>query len=209
MPPARPHSRVLVFAKAPIPGAVKTRLIPLLGAEGAARLQARLIEHTLAIVRHADPDSIELHGEPADDPFLRDCAGRYRATLIQQCRGDLGARMQHAFEAAFTRDPQTPAIGIGTDCPALALLHLQRAAQMLTAGHDAVFAPAEDGGYVLIGLCRSAPRLFEDVAWSTAHVMEQTRERLRELRWRWLELETLWDVDQPADYQRLDRSGLL
>ena len=199
-------TRVLVFAKAPRPGAVKTRLIPVLGAEGAAALQAKLIKHTLGIVRQSAL-RMELHGAPASDPFLTYCGARYNATLLEQCAGDLGARMLNAFTTALAGGGS--AILIGTDCPSLTARHLRQAAQALAAGNDAVITPTEDGGYALIGLARCDPHLFSDIAWSSAQVMEQTRTRLRDLSWRWTELEMLWDVDRPADYERLNASGLI
>lgn len=200
-------TRVLVFAKAPRPGLAKTRLVPLLGDEGAAALHARLVEHALETARRAALGEIELHGAPADDDFLRYCAERYGAALIDQTEGDLGARMRAALEAALAACARV--VLIGADCPALTPRHLRAAARGLDEGHDAVFAPAEDGGYALIGLTRCDPGLFEDISWSTAAVMDETRERLRALGWRWLELDTLWDVDRPEDYERLLASRLL
>ena len=205
MPPTT--SRTLVFAKAPRPGAAKTRLIPRLGAEGAAALHARLVEHTLAMAREAAVGSLELHATPAEDDFLRRCAARYGAKLVAQCDGDLGQRMRGALANAL--DESECAVLIGTDCPALAAKHLRLAARALREGSDAAFSPTEDGGYALIGLARRDDRLFEGIAWSTTSVMEETRERLRSLSWRWHELETLWDVDHPADYERLLASALL
>ena len=199
--------RVLVFAKAPQPGFAKTRLIPLVGAQGAAALHARLIKHTLQTARRARVGLLELHGSPVDDDFLRFCAARYEAELVAQCDGDLGARMCAASERALS--VCAAAILIGADCPALTARHLRLAARALDDGNDAVFAPTEDGGYALIGLAHCDPRLFERIAWSTSEVMAETRERLRALGWRWRELETLWDVDCPADYERLRQSGLL
>ena len=207
MPPTNDKRRLLVFAKAPRPGEVKTRLIPLLGAEGAAALHAKLIKHTLTMVRQAALGPIELHGTPADDDFLRHCSGRYDARLVEQCAGDLGARMRHAFEQALS--DATAAILIGTDCPALTPRHLRQAAQALSNGNDAVFCAVEDGGYALIALSRCDSSLFGDISWSTATVMQQTRERLTRLRYRWTELDPLWDIDRPADYERLVASGLL
>jgi len=200
-------TRVLVFAKAPQPGAVKTRLIPVLGAEGAAALHAKLIKHTLKIAKHSALKIVELHGAPATDPFLAYCGARYNATLVEQCEGDLGARMFNAFTSALAGGGS--AILIGTDCPSLTARHLRQAAQALAGGNDAVITPTEDGGYALIGLARCDPHLFSDIAWSSAQVMEQTRTRLRDLGWRWTELEMLWDVDRPADYERLNASGLI
>jgi glycosyltransferase A (GT-A) superfamily protein (DUF2064 family) len=98
---------------------------------------------------------------------------------------------------------------VGSDCPALTADHLRQADRVLRDGVDAVFVPCEDGGYALIGLRRVDPRLFEDVAWGGAAVMAQTRARLTGLGWRWRELETLWDVDRPEDYERLLASRLL
>ena len=92
---------------------------------------------------------------------------------------------------------------IGTDCPALATDHLREAAQALRDGHDAVVIPAEDGGYVLIGLRRPAPALFSDMIWSTSEVMEETRRRIAALGLAWQELPPLWDVDRPQDLPRL------
>lgn len=210
MPRIGSRSGILVFAKAPQAGAAKTRLIPLLGADEAAALHARLVEHTLAMAAAAaGAGALQLHGAPSDDPFLQGCATRHGATLVQQSTGNLGQRMHHAFERALDHDGCSGAVLIGSDCPALTPEHLRLAVRALDQGHDAVFAPAEDGGYVLVGLARPDWRIFEGVEWSTGRVMQQTRDRLRELNWRWLEIETLWDVDHPADYERLVTSGLL
>jgi uncharacterized protein len=207
MPPTSDDLAIVVFARAPRPGSAKTRLIPLLGAEGAAALQARLTTHTLATARRAAPHRLELHGAPADDPFLQYCAARYHAELVAQVEGDLGARLAAAFEHALHLARRT--IIVGTDCPALTAHHFRGAAEALTNGSDAVFVPTEDGGYALVGLTRCDARLFADIAWSTDAVMTQTRARLQALGWRWLELETLWDVDRPADFERLSSSHLL
>lgn len=208
MPRTGNDTALIVFARAPRPGAVKTRLAPLLGAQGAAALHARLLRHTLATARATDLHPFELHGAPdAEEPFLRFCSGRYGAALVPQTRGDLGARMHNAFERALAAAPR--AIVIGADCPALTVRHLHGAREALIEGNDAVFVPAEDGGYALIGLARCDARLFENIAWGEASVMETTRERLASLAWRWHELETLWDVDRPEDYRRLVASGLL
>jgi rSAM/selenodomain-associated transferase 1 len=201
------NNRLIVFAKPPQPGAAKTRLIPVLGAEGAAALQATLLKHTLATAARAAPDALELHGTRIDDAFLQACASEFRASLRLQSGGDLGARMRTAFETAL--EQSRAVVIIGCDCPALEAHHLRAAFKALADGHEAVFSPTEDGGYALIGLSRCDARLFSDIAWSTEHVMAQTRARLRELGWRTLELGTLWDVDRPADYRRLLQSGLL
>jgi rSAM/selenodomain-associated transferase 1 len=203
-----PDLAILVFAKAPVAGAAKTRLIPLLGAEGAAELQGRLLRHALATARGAAPAQLELWCAPdTRHPALVTAAGDAGATLQVQCSGNLGERMAQAFTRSLAHARY--AICIGTDCPALTVKHLDNAASALREGHDAVLSPAEDGGYTLIGLSRNEPRLFEGIAWSSDQVMAQTRERLRDCGLRWQELDTLWDVDRPEDWLRLQRSGLL
>jgi rSAM/selenodomain-associated transferase 1 len=199
---------VVVFARAPRPGMVKTRLIPVLGAEGAAGLHARLAKRTLETARAGGFRRIELHGTPdCDDPFFRFCAGHYGAVLAPQAPGDLGARMLAAFEATLAAHGRV--LLVGTDCAALTARHLRQAERALRDGADAVLTPCEDGGYALIGLRRVDAKLFDGVGWSTGSVMTQTRVRLEQLGWTWRELETLWDIDRPEDYERLAASGLL
>jgi hypothetical protein len=204
-----PDSTALViFARAPRPGLVKTRLVPLLGAEAAAGLHARLVKHALETARAAAFRPIELHGAPdCDDPFFRSCAGHYGVTLKPQVPGDLGARMLAAFEATLAAHARV--LLVGSDCPALTARHLRQAERALRDGADAVLGPCEDGGYALIGLKRVDARLFEGIAWGSESVARDTRARLGELGWRRHELETLWDVDRPEDYRRLLASGLL
>ena len=206
--PAGQGAVLVVFARAPVPGAVKTRLIPLLGAERAAALHVRLVKHALGTARKASFARTELCCAPdAEHPFFRFCAGHYGVELCAQAEGDLGARMLAAFERALVASPR--ALIMGSDCPALTARHLRLADRALRDGSDAVCVPCEDGGYALIGLARADRRLFEDIAWGGETVMATTRERLAALGWQWLELDTLWDVDRPEDYQRLVAERLL
>lgn len=199
---------VIVFARAPTPGAVKTRLIPLLGVDGAAELHARLVKRTLATALAADLGRTELHGTPGvDDPFFRFCAEHFAVELRAQADGDLGARMLAAFQSTLVACPRV--LLVGSDCPALTTGHLRKADRALRDGADAVLVPCEDGGYALIGLTRADARLFDGIAWGTDTVMAESRARLAALGWRWRELETLWDIDRPEDYDRLLKSGLL
>jgi uncharacterized protein len=199
---------LIVFAKAPVAGYVKTRLIPLIGAQGAATLQRQLIDRTLATAREARVGRIELHGAPdCSDPFLRACTNRYGARLVSQSDGDLGQRM--AFALAQALGESSHAILIGTDCAVLTIQHLRETHRRLQAGAHAVIAPAEDGGYALIGLSRFDARLFTSIEWSTSAVLNQTQARLSELGWQWQALDAVWDVDRPEDYQRALASGLI
>ncbi len=120
---------------------------------------------------------------------------------LVQPSGDLGDRMHTAFRLHCASGPL---LLIGTDCPVLRPSHLRKAARALIDGDDAVFYPAEDGGYVLVGLRRPQPALFDAMTWSTAEVMSETRTRARSLGLRVREFETLWDVDVPDDLARLD-----
>ena len=194
---------VAVFAKAPHAGEVKTRLIPLLGAAGAAALHRRLLEHTLATAHAAFLGPIELWCAPdASDAGLRECAARTGASLFDQGAGTLGNRMERAFQSMLARAPCC--MLIGSDCPALTSTDLNQAASALARSDcDAVFGPAEDGGYVLIGLKRPYPALFADIPWGSERVMAITRARLADLRLNWKELPLRWDVDRPEDLARL------
>jgi rSAM/selenodomain-associated transferase 1 len=202
MTDAASRATVIVFAKAPVPGEVKTRLIPRLGADGAARMHAALIERSLETARTAGLGSVELCCAPhADHQFFAACAERFGVALTAQVAGDLGARMSAAFDRVVP--DAGPVLLMGTDCPALTPEHLREAADALAAGYDAALGPAEDGGYVLVGLVRSSPRVFEGIEWGGSSVLRDTRARLARLGWRWHELAALWDVDRPTDLARL------
>ena len=196
-----------VFAKAPVPGRVKTRLAGLLGEEGAAGLHAGLVRHALATAVASGAGEVELWCAPDEHhEFFARCAKDFGARLRTQRGPDLGARMSAAFDDAFAGGRAL--VLIGSDCPALAPADLLSAAAAL-ATHDVAIGPAEDGGYVLIAMARPVPEIFADVAWGTPSVMRQTRERLAAAGVAWKELASSWDVDRPEDYARLRREGLL
>lgn len=192
---------IIVFAKAPVPGLAKTRLAPALGAEGAAALAERMLHHTLAQAAAADIGPVELCAAPdATHPALRTAAVEHGASLGEQGTGDLGLRMHRAFARSLMSHGR--ALLIGTDAPSLDATVLRQAARALE-NHDAVFVPALDGGYALVGQRRADPRWFSDMSWSHARVMEQTRDRLRAAGVRWAELAPLADIDEPADLAHL------
>lgn len=193
---------IAILAKAPIPGFAKTRLIPAIGAKGAAMFQKALIDRAVETACAAATGPVTLWAAP-DATHAAFAALRARGVgLMQQVNGDLGARMLAALAA-----PGGPALVIGTDCPALSAGDLRAAADVLH-GADAVVFPAEDGGYVLIGTRRPEAALFADMAWSTPRVMDETRRRLRQAKLTWQEPVTLWDVDLPEDLDRLRACGL-
>src|SRR5712691_564820 len=192
--------RVMVFARAP--GEAKTRLIPALGAEGAAALHRRLVMHCLRAATDAQLGPVELWCAPdAGDPFFRECECRFGVSLHSQGEGDLGGRMRRAFEAVLARASR--AILVGSDIPALSAQYLRDAERALADGDDVVIGPAEDGGYVLVGLSRCDAELFREIPWGGPKVLPETRRRIAALRWRLAELPALWDVDRPEDLERL------
>jgi hypothetical protein len=191
---------IAVLAKAPVPGLAKTRLAPALGDDGAAALQERLTAHAVATACATEIGPVTLWAAP--DPShasFRALTGQHPITLAAQPDGDLGARMLTAIAAA-----NGPALVIGTDCPALTPDHLLVAAAHLRNGIDAVLIPAEDGGYVLIGMRKPQPALFADMTWSTDEVAADTRRRMARLNLSWREPVRLWDVDRPEDLARLE-----
>jgi rSAM/selenodomain-associated transferase 2/rSAM/selenodomain-associated transferase 1 len=206
--------RLIVFTRYPIPGKAKTRLIPALGAEGAASLQRQMTKHTLQQVRlwqvngrdHVCP-SVEIWFAGIDDPCLD--AQRMQSWLGQewiyrsQPSGDLGERMAQAFQKAFA-DGFGRVVVIGTDCPGLDAHRMAQAFQSLK-DDDLVLGPATDGGYYLIGLCRFVPALFTGISWSTSAVFQQTLTIAEQCGLRVACLKPLTDIDRPEDLATWDR----
>ena len=184
-------TRILVFAKQPVAGRVKTRLIPALGAEGAAQMARWMLDWTLLQAR-ATELPVELCGDPHPGSWY---APNPALDFTAQGEGDLGERLARAAERALA---DGPVLLVGSDCPELDRARLQAAAERL-ATHDAVIHPAWDGGYVLLGLARFDPSLFSGIAWSTGSVAAETIARIEALGWRFHIGETLRDVDEPAD----------
>jgi rSAM/selenodomain-associated transferase 1 len=200
MPTDSPVS-IAILAKAPIPGLVKTRLIPTIGAHAASALQERLTERAIATSLSADVGPVTLWCSPdaTHSTFLK-LVMQQRIILKRQPDGDLGARMLAATAAG-----SGPALVIGTDCPALTELHLRGAANALREGNEVIIIPAEDGGYVLIGTRTPQPAIFAGIAWGTNTVLAETRARIIEQRLALMEQPPLWDVDTEADLARLER----
>jgi rSAM/selenodomain-associated transferase 1 len=195
---------VAILAKAPLPGLAKTRLAPVLGADGAASLQARLIERVVTTAQAAAVGPVTLWATPDHHhPVFQTIAALLDVALAVQPDGDLGARMMAAITAAGG-----PAMVVGTDCPGLTPEHLRAAARALVDGVDVVIVPVDDGGYGLIGMRRPQPVLFDGMTWSTSSVMAESRRRLTRLGLSWREPARLWDVDVPADLERLAGAGL-
>lgn len=193
---------MLVFARAPVPGRCKTRLIPALGPAGAAALHRRLVRRTLTTAL-ASGFSVELWCAP--DPghaFFQACRREFGCTLRRQPPGDLGRRMALALRGRT-------AVLIGTDCPGLSFRDLRDAARALQAGRDAVLQPSRDGGFVLVGARRLPRRALAGIDWSSGRELGQTRARFDRLGLTRTEGRVLHDLDTPRGLARARREGLL
>jgi rSAM/selenodomain-associated transferase 1 len=195
-------TRIVIFAKAPIPGQVKTRLIPALGAEGAAKLAGDMLKTTYRNAARVSVASAELCTAPdASHSDWRDALPA-NAQTAPQGDGDLGQKLARAAERVVAEGDRV--ILIGTDCPGLDEARLWDACRELE-GHDAVIHPTFDGGYALLGLNRFDPSLFSDIHWSTSSVARETMGRIARLGWTLHIGATLQDIDEPEDLRSLGR----
>lgn len=195
-----PQARILFFAKTPVAGQVKTRLQPVLGEAGALQLHRQLIRYGWQQLLRSAQAPLELWvSAGGSEDFFRQLDG---VTRINQQRGqDLGARMHHAtcdalLDAEFV-------VVVGADCPSVDGDYVAQALALLAGGEPVVLGPADDGGYVLIGLRAPMAEVFRDIDWGQPQVMQQTRERLRDAGVHWQELPLKWDIDRPEDLSRL------
>lgn len=193
--------RTVIFAKAPLPGLAKTRLIPALGAQGAADLARRLLLRAVREAHSANLGPVELCVTPVPtDSIWRTLPIPDAVQWTGQGEGDLGERMARAAQRVL--DCGEAVLLTGTDCPELKAVQLQQAASALRCC-DATLVPAFDGGYVLLGLNRFHRSLFEGIAWSTDSVAFETVRRLKQLDWSLQSFPMLHDIDEPADLKWL------
>ncbi len=192
--------RIVIFAKAPHPGLVKTRLIPALGAGGAAQFAVKLLHDTVTKALEADIGPVELCLSPLTDPCWQELNLPSGLYYSDQGIGDLGLRMARIADRAIREGEKV--ILLGTDCPALRESELYVIARALDE-HDAVIVPALDGGYVALALGKFDPLVFAGVAWGSSLVLTQTLKRIEALGWRCQICEPLPDIDEQADLQTL------
>ena len=189
---------MLVFTRTPVPGQVKTRLIPAIGAARAANLHRAMLWRTVATAAEARVGPVGLWCSPASEhPYIAEIQREFGLNVHVQTGADLGERMHLALRSQA--GPNGGAVLVGTDCPFLETRDLQLAAQALREGCDAVVGPAEDGGYYLIGVRKSHVAVFSGIRWGSGQVLAGTLQKFRDLGWRWRELTTRCDVDRPAD----------
>jgi rSAM/selenodomain-associated transferase 1 len=192
-------TRIVIFAKAPVSGKVKTRLIPSLGESGAARLARRMLLATVADAEQAGLGIPELCATPhPDDPEWHPFLPKAKITLASQGHGDLGARLARAAARVICEGENI--LLIGTDCPGLDRCILRAAAAALVA-NDAIIHPTLDGGYALLGLRCFDAALFEAIVWSGPKVAADTISRIQALGWSLSVGATLRDVDEPEDLE--------
>jgi rSAM/selenodomain-associated transferase 2/rSAM/selenodomain-associated transferase 1 len=196
--------RLIVFTRFPDPGKTKTRLIPQLGANGAARLQRKMTEHIIATAAKVSnrPDlTIEVRHDGGSTGLMQEWLGP-QFSYRPQGPGDLGRQMARAFEEAF-RDSKGAAVIVGSDIPGISADIIQQAFEGLQK-NDLVLGPARDGGYYLIGMKKTIPaetypHLFDGINWGSGEVLSQTLQTARESGLRFVLLESLADVDRPVD----------
>jgi len=194
-----PDARILILSKAPEPGAVKTRLIPLLGATGASRLYATMLHDCIDMLVAAELCPVELWCAPTTShPFFIHCRQQYCVTLQQQPAGDLGQRMEQALRIALQQSGY--AVLVGADCPDLAISDIEEALQALKQGTEVVLGPALDGGYYLVAMRSSHACMFGDMPWGSAEILKLTESRLRAHGVSWHRLTLRRDLDTPQDY---------
>jgi len=192
---------LMIFCKAPVPGLVKTRLIPDLTAEQAAELHIALSTATLQRAMLSKLCPVQLWCTPSTDHvFFSKAKATYPLILKQQQGADLGERMHLAFCSALAS--YSRALLMGCDCPSMTEQDLEQGLIALNEVNEVVLAPAEDGGYVMIGLTRPHPELFDNMPWGTDRVLAQTRSRIERYKLRHHELNEQWDLDTPQDLER-------
>ena len=193
--------RIVIMAKAPVAGFAKTRLIPALGAEGAAELAKKMLRHTLDTALASKLGNVEICAAPdPTDSAWQNLDLPNNVTWSAQGDGDLGERMAHAA-ARTTRNGEAILL-IGTDCPAIDVFTLHEAAQALH-DYDASLLPTYDGGYALLALKRFDNRLFENMPWSTSTVALKTLQIMAQIDCEVKVLQTLHDIDEPIDLAQL------
>jgi uncharacterized protein len=197
-----PSKALIIFAKQPVAGRVKTRLCPPLTPARAADLYGCMLQDVLAkAARLPEVTSLLFY---QDEPGAADWfAGQFAALArFPQQGADLGERMATAFGQAFARGFTTVAI-VGSDSPDLPPERIDRAYRLLESGEaDAVFGPSEDGGYYLLAMQRLYGELFQGIEWSTGTVLEKSLDRAAAAGIRTALLPTWHDVDTAADLER-------
>ncbi len=191
---------ILVFCKAPVAGAVKTRLMPELTAQAALDVHIELTKRILGLLFKSQLCSIQVWCSPdMGHPFYQDCVDKYDVSLHQQQGNDLGERMFHAIDEALKKSSRV--LLIGCDCPSLTIADLDFAINALQQSNDIVISPAQDGGYVMIGMKQAYPELFIKMTWGHAGVFSATLQRIKQSTLNTIQTVMQWDLDTFEDFK--------
>lgn len=193
---------VIIMAKAPLAGTVKTRLEPVLSAAQCAGLAACFLRDTVNKAESLENQSLIIAYSPAGERDYFNRFARKKTSFVEQKGDSLGEKMFSAFEFAFSRNIET-AVMIGTDSPTFPAGFIERAFELLETDSDAVLGKTEDGGFYLIGLRRLDARIFAGAQWSSAETFAQVRQNIMNLDWRLGEVPAWYDVDEPPDLEQL------
>ena len=196
-----PAGKIIVFAREPVAGSVKTRLANSIGDKEALHIYREMVNKTVEMVSKSGLSELELYvtGD-IKHPMFKFLAGKYGIRVCAQTGKDLGERMFRALKQSL--DNASYCILIGSDCPVMTAAYLKQAFRLLENGLDAVLGPAEDGGYVLFGATRADISWFNDIDWGSQNVLAQSRQKLTAGNASYEELQPLWDVDEIEDLQR-------
>lgn len=194
------------MTRAPVEGRVKTRLAAAVGSAQALRVHQELLDHTLAEATGAElaPVSLWVDGD-VSNPEIRRLVRKYAVPVHSQCGADLGERMAYVFDRVLAHADFC--VVVGSDCPPLDGSHLRGSCEALDAGRDLVIGPAEDGGYVLIGLRAPHPVLFKAMPWGGDQVAKRTLAVAQGLALDCEILAVLWDLDRAEDLRRYRQLG--
>jgi rSAM/selenodomain-associated transferase 1 len=196
-----PEGKIIIFAKEPVLGKVKTRLARGIGETAALQFHENMLRHTIAMVCEYRLAIVELHvsGNP-NHPVFQSLSHEFDVSVHEQHGEDLGEKMFFALEQSLGNSNYS--VLIGTDCPVMGVDYLSNALTALLRGQDAVIGPAEDGGYVLIGTRNIKKVWFSDVSWGSRKVLQQSLSKMQASGAKIEKLQTLWDVDKIEDLQR-------
>jgi len=192
------NRQMIIFTKAPVAGQCKTRLIPLLGEQGATDFYKHLVRHCVNTARQLRNIDIAIYTYPdTQHAFIQQLNTDHRTSLHCQQGKDLGERMHHAIASSLKTYSQC--VLIGSDCPIINTRYIEQAFSALN-DHDISLGPASDGGYVLIGCRHIAPAVFSNTTWSNNKVLQQAIKNIKRINYSHHLLNTLWDIDTPDDF---------
>jgi len=192
---------IIVFCKAAVAGLVKTRLMPQLSAEQAVDVHIALTQRILSLLSKSQLCQVQLWCSPdTHHPFFIHCAQQYDVSLHMQQGQDLGERMHHAISAALENSSKV--LLIGCDCPSLMVEDFKFAINALQNNNDIVLSPAEDGGYVMVGMTKPHHEILLNMTWGHDKVLSTSIQRAKQSGLNLIQTRQHWDIDTFVDWQR-------